>query len=178
MELDHKVTQFELPALDHGFSTETMTGTEANIRIRGAIVNSIADEVWTYEVLDRNDAPMRIAVRTTRPGAFTGPRVVREVFEQYVTGDPVREPDWLEGKEPEPPRPSRQPAEEGDKISAMPDGYSLSPGEVTSIEWKQRSMQPPYDQPPLWHWEWRAVVKFPDGRTREGRWHSDWISKA
>lgn len=174
--VDHKVTRFEIPVED-AFSTENMTGAEANIRIRGAVVNSMADEVWIYEVPDREGVPLRIAVRTERPGAFSGPRMVREVFEQQVTGDPVRDLDWLERGEYLPPRPSRRPVKVGDEVSAMPDGYSLSTAEVISVEWKRRSMQAHYELPPLWTWEWRVEVKFPDGSTREDRWHSDWISK-
>ncbi|MEU7146999.1 hypothetical protein AB0B15_03005 [Streptomyces sp. NPDC045456] len=177
--MDHKVTRFEIPAED-AFSTENMTGAEANIRIRGTVVNSMNDEVWTYEVPDRAGNPLRVVARTRRTlnAGLDGPRTVREVFIQAVTGKPVEQLDWLERGEYQPPRPSRQPVKVGDVVSAMPDGYSLGTAEVTSVEWKRRSMQRHYELPPLWTWEWRVEVKFPDGRTREDRWHSDWISEA
>ncbi|MFD9815181.1 hypothetical protein [Streptomyces sp. NPDC059080] len=174
--MDHKVTRFEIPERDD-FSTENMTGAEANIRIRGKVVNSMADEVWIYEVPDREGVPLRIAARTERPGAFTGPRMVREVYVQQVTGDPVHDFDWLERGEYQPPRPSRQPVKVGDEVSAMPDGFSLGTAEVMSVEWKCHPMQAHYELPPLWKWEWRVEVEFHDGRRREGRWHPDWISK-
>ncbi|MFF8283297.1 hypothetical protein ACF06W_11310 [Streptomyces albus] len=172
----HKVTRFEIPAED-AFSTEYMDGAEANIRLRGKVANSMADEVWIYEVPDREGVPLRIAVRTECPGVFSdGPRVVREVFEQQATGNQVHDFDWLERGEYQAPPPSRQPVKVGDKVSAMPDGYSLAEGEVTSIEWKRRPMQAHYGLPPLWIWEWYVEVRFPDGRTRADRWHHEWVT--
>ncbi|MEW1922208.1 hypothetical protein [Streptomyces sp. NPDC088360] len=176
--MDHKVTRFEIPELDD-FSTENMTGAEANIRLRGKVVNSMNDEVWTYEVPDRDGNPLRIVARTRQGSEFMvlGRRTVREVYEQHATGGPVREFDWLERGEYAPPPPKRQPVKVGDIVSAMPNGFSLATAEVTSVEWHVHPMQAHYELPPLWQWEWRVEVKFPDGKTREGRWHSDWISK-
>ncbi|MEU0214061.1 hypothetical protein ABZ281_02695 [Streptomyces sp. NPDC006265] len=181
--MEHQVTRFEIPPEDDGFSVETMTGAEANIRIRGLVVNSMADELWTYEVPDlpeNGGNSLRIVARTRRTEnmGLDGPRVVREVYEQVVTGGPVHELDWLERGEYQPPKPTHQPVKVGDKVSAMPDGHSLSEAAVTSVEWKVHPMQAHYELPPLWSWEWRVEVEFPDGRTREGRWHSDWISRA
>ncbi|WP_329147150.1 hypothetical protein OIU91_16520 [Streptomyces sp. NBC_01456] len=177
--MDHKVTRFEIPVED-AFSTENMTGAEANIRLRGAVVDSMADEVWIYEVPDPDGVPLRIAARTQRTEnmGLDGPRVVREIFVQQVTGGPVHDFDWLERGEYQTPPPKRQPVKVGDKVSAMPDGYSSGTAEVTSVNWKLHPMQAHYQLPPLWSWEWRVEVEFPDGRTREGRWHPDWISKA
>lgn len=177
--VDHKVTRFEIPVED-AFSTENMTGAEANIRLRGAVVDSMADEVWIYEVPDPDGVPLRIAARTQRTEnmGLDGPRVVREIFVQQVTGGPVHDFDWLERGEYQTPPPKRQPVKVGDKVSAMPDGYSSGTAEVTSVNWKLHPMQAHYQLPPLWSWEWRVEVEFPDGRTREGRWHPDWISKA
>lgn len=178
--MDHEVTRFKLPMVQGGEAGEQMPGTEANIAIRGTVYNSMNDEVWTYEVPDRDGNPLRIVARTRQGSEFMlmGPRTVREVFEQAVTGSPVQELDWLERGAYEPPKAKRQPVKVGDTVSAMPDGYSLGEAEVTSVEWKRRPMQAHYELPPLWTWEWRVEVKFPDGRTREGRWHSDWIHKA
>lgn len=177
-----EVTRYEVPETD-GFSVERMSGAEANIMIRGKVVNSMADELWVYEVPDlpeNGGGLLRIVARTQLSGkhGLEGPRVVREVYVQAVTGGPVREYDWLERGEYEPPAPTHQPVKVGDTVSAMPDGHSLSEAEVTSVEWKVHPMQAHYQLPPLWSWEWRVAVKFPDGRTREGRWHSDWITRA
>ncbi|MBD0734008.1 hypothetical protein [Streptomyces sp. CBMA29] len=178
--MNYEVTRYKLPMVKGAESGEEMPGTEANISIRGTVVDSMSDEVWTYEVPDRDGNPLRVVARTRQGSEFTdmGPRTVREVYEQAATGSPVPELDWLERGEYEPPRPKRQPVKVGDTVSAMPDGYSLGKAEVTSVEWKQRVMQSHYAAPPLWAWEWCVEVTFPDGRTREGRWHSDWISKA
>ncbi|MFF4699869.1 hypothetical protein [Streptomyces chattanoogensis] len=178
--MDYDVLWHRIGPPDVSAPTQPLTGAEANIKIRGTVVNSMNDELWTYEVPDREGNPLRIVARTRKGGTFSldGPRTVREVFEQAATGGQVHDFDWLERGEYQPPRPSRQPVKVGDKVSAMPDGYSLGEAEVLSVEWKCRSMQAHYELPPLWTWEWRVEVKFPDGRTREGRWHSDWISKA
>ncbi|MET9656408.1 hypothetical protein [Streptomyces sp. NPDC006510] len=165
------------PPEDDGFAAEKLTGAEANIRIRGLVVNSVADELWTYEAHDLDDNPLRIVARTVRPGAFNGPRVVREVYVQAVTGSQVHELDWLERGEYEPSAPTQQPVKVGDRVTAMPDGYSSREAEMVSVDWKLRGAQAHYQLPPLWTWEWSDEVKFPDGRTREDRWHSDWISK-
>lgn len=183
METDYEVLMHHMePTHPGGAPTEPLTGEEANIRIRRLVVNSMADELWTYEVPDREEnggKPLRIVARTQRTEnmGLDGPRVVREVYEQYVTGTPIHELDWLERGDYQTPKPTRQPAKVGDKVSAMPDGYSLGEGEVTFMEWQQRSMQGHYAAPPLWTWEWVVEVTFPDGRTRRGRWHRDWICK-
>ncbi|MFB7919519.1 hypothetical protein [Streptomyces sp. NPDC056061] len=160
--------------------TEPLTGAEANIRIRGLVVNSMADELWMYEVPDRDGTPLRIVARTQRTGKWElhGPRVVREVYEQAVTGSQVHELDWLERGGYEPPAPTRQPVKVGDRVTAMVDGYTVGPGLVSAIEWKVHPMQAHYGLPPLWHWEWRVVVWFGGDRTREGVWKDFWVGKA
>jgi hypothetical protein len=178
--MDYEVLMHHMePPHPGSATTEILTGEEANIRIRGLVVNSMADEMWHYEVPDWKGNPLRIVARTqrTKEHGLSGPRVVREVYVQAVTGGPVHECDWLERGEYQPPTPKRQPVQVGDTVSAMPDGYSLGTAEVLSIDWQRRSMQSHYQLPPLWTWEWVVEVKFPDGRTRKGRWHSDWISK-
>ncbi|MFD4949170.1 hypothetical protein ACFWNT_43465 [Streptomyces sp. NPDC058409] len=176
--VDHEVTRFEVPPEDDGFSAEKLTGTEANIRIRGLVVNSMADELWTYEAPDLDGNPLRIVARTVRPGAFSGPRVVREVYVQAMTGGQVHELDWLEREEYELPVPTRQPVKVGDRVTAMPDGYSLEAGLATKIEWTLHPMQAHYALPPLWHWEWRVTVWFGGTQTREGKWADHWVSRA
>ncbi|WP_424863040.1 hypothetical protein [Streptomyces sp. MMS24-I29] len=178
--MDQKVTRFEMPPTYGVDPVEKMTGAEANIRIRGLVVNSMADELWTYEVPDRDGTPLRIVARTQRTGTWElrGPRVVREVYVQAVTGGQVRELDWLERGEYEPPTPTRQPVKVGDRVTALLDGYTLGPGLVTAIEWKVHPMQAHYALPPLWHWEWRVVVWFGGDRTREGVWKDYWVGKA
>ncbi|MEV8399280.1 hypothetical protein [Streptomyces niveus] len=178
--MDHDVLRHDMDPRHGSAPTEPLSGEEANIRIRGTVVNSMNDELWTYEVPDRGGNPLRIVARTRQGAEFEviGQRTVREVYEQRATGGPVHDFDWLERGEYQTPKPKRQPVKVGDKVSAMPDGFSLAIGEVMSVEWKVRPMQAHYQLPPLWSWEWRVEVKFPDGRTREGRWHSDWISKA
>ncbi|MFE4527160.1 hypothetical protein ACFRMO_08170 [Streptomyces anulatus] len=181
MDLDFEVLVHHMQPTHPGAAlNEPLTGAEANVRIRGLVVNSMADELWTYEVPDLKGNPLRVVARTqhTQNWGLDGPRVVREVYVQHATGGPVHEFDWLERTEYPTPKPTRQPVRVGDAVSAMPDGHSLDTGEVTSVEWKLRPMQAHYQLPPLWTWEWRVGVKFSDGRTREGRWHSDWISKA
>ncbi|MGW3274940.1 hypothetical protein ACWDFH_26220 [Streptomyces kronopolitis] len=176
--MDHEVTRFEMPSSYGVDPVEKMTGAQANIRIRGRIVNSVADELWEYEVLDRRAKPLRIVARTQRNQIYSGPRVVREVYTQYVTADPERELDWLEAGAYEPPPPSAQPVKVGDRVTAMPDGYSLGAGLVMAIEWKLHPMQAHYALPPLWHWEWRVIVWFGGDQTREGVWKDHWVDKA
>ncbi|MEV6309941.1 hypothetical protein AB0M10_15250 [Streptomyces sp. NPDC051840] len=180
MDNDFAVLRHDMDPRHGSAPTQPLTGEEANIQIRGTVVNSLNDEVWTYEVPDREGIPLRIVARTRQGSEFQsiGQRTVREVYEQQVTGPLLHECDWLERREYQAPKPKRQPVKVGDTVSAMPDGYSLATGEVTSVEWKRRPMQSHHELPPLWTWEWRVEIKFPDGRTREGRWHSDWISKA
>ena len=167
------------PPRPGGALTDPLTGEEANIRIRGLVVNSMADELWTYEAVDRDGKPMRIVARTqcTENMGLDGPRVVREVYEQYATGKPVHELDWLERGEYQTPKPTRQPVKVGDTVSALSGGV-LKSAEVKSIEWQVHPMQAHYQLPPLWSWEWRVGIEFSDGSTTEGRWHSDWISRA
>ena len=176
--VEYEVTRVMMPPRTD--PVETLTGAQANIRIRGLVVNSMADELWTFEAVDRDRIPMRIVARTqrTEDGGLSGPRVVREVYEQYATGRPVHECDWLERGEYQTPEPKRQPVKVGDRVTAMPDGYSLGPGLVTAIEWKVRPMQSHYALPPLWSWEWRVTVWFGNDSQREGRWHPDWVEKA
>ncbi|MCX5103488.1 hypothetical protein [Streptomyces sp. NBC_00439] len=81
-----------------------------------------------------DDNPLRIVARTVRPGAFSGPRVVREVYVQAMTGGQVHELDWLERGEYDPPAPARKPVKIRDRVAAMPDGHSLGAGLVTKIE--------------------------------------------
>ena len=177
MDFDVLVHQLELPP--HGAApTAPMTGEEANIRIRRLVVNSMADELWTYEVPDRDGNPLRIVARTQRTEnmGLDGPRVAREVYEQRATGGPVHELDWLERGEYQTPKPTTQPVKVGEEVWAMSGGV-LKSAEVTSIEWKVSPMQSHYQLPPLWTWEWRVEIQFADGHTTAGRWHSDWISR-
>ncbi|WP_405668042.1 hypothetical protein [Streptomyces sp. NBC_00055] len=166
--MDHEVTAFDLVNRD-AFSVERMSGTEANIVIRGDHDNTW--EYYGYEVPDPAWKPLRIV-------ALRGQRSVRRVFVQSVTGSQVLPGDWLEGNAPEPPRPKRQPVKVGDRVAAMNDGYTLGAGLVTSVEWKQHPMQPPYDKPPLWTWEWHVEIWFGGTETREGAWRSAWVGKA
>ncbi|WP_406362385.1 hypothetical protein [Streptomyces sp. NBC_01579] len=173
MALD--VTRFDLVKRD-AFSEERMSGMEANIAIRGEL--PITHDLHAHEFEDRDGNPLRVVARTSlhKEGAEYVESVVT-VFEQPVTGTP--QPwDWFEGEEPQPPAPKRQPVKVGDRVTAMPDGNSLGAGLVTSVEWKQRDMQPPYDRAPLWTWEWRVVVWFGGDQQREGRWSTDWVGTA
>ncbi|MFE5853171.1 hypothetical protein ACFQ61_08115 [Streptomyces sp. NPDC056500] len=175
--MESEVTRFELPPTYGGDPIEKMTGTDANIRIRGLVVHSVSDELWTYEVPDVQGTPMRVVARTQLRQGFSGPRVVREVYVQEDTG-PVHQLDWLTHAGYEPPKPSTQPVQGGDRVTAMPDGYSLGAGLVTSIEWKLHPMQAHYQLPPLWHWGWRVTVWFGGDQTREGAWKDHWVLKA
>ncbi|MGW3763065.1 hypothetical protein [Streptomyces sp. NPDC005131] len=166
--MDYEVTAFDLVQRD-AFSQERMSGTEANIAIRRD--HDLTWEYYTYEVPDLAGNPLRIVARR-------GLHAVRRVFVQSVTGSQIQPGDWLEGEEPQPPAPKRQPVKVGDRVAAMGDGYSLAAGLVTSAEWKQHPMQPPYDKPPLWEWEWRVVVWFGGNQTREGAFRSAWVGKA
>ncbi|MFI9271927.1 hypothetical protein ACIGXM_14570 [Kitasatospora sp. NPDC052896] len=84
-----------------------------------------------------------------------------------------------------PPAPRRGGPKVGDRVSAMPDGYSLDAGVVVESAWRQRDMQCPADHPaikgdsdhPGWHWGWYVTVRFRGGKTRVGWWHSDWAYK-
>lgn len=174
--MKHEVLRHEVAGWDVG-PADRLSGTAANVVIRGKIVNSVADEIWVYEVPDRKGRPLRIVVRTNLENVYSGQRRVREVYEQAVISTWVRPGDWLEGEAPQPPKPGAKPVNVGDRVSAMPDGYSLGAGLVTAIEWKQRNLQPPYDKPPTWYWEWRVTVWFGGEQTREGRWHTDWVDK-
>lgn len=177
--VDHDVLRHDMDPRHGSAPTEPLTGEEANIRIRGTVVNSMNDELWTYEVPDRQGNPLRIVARTRQGSEFQviGRRTVREIFEQHATGGPVQELDWLERGEYQTPKPTRQPVKVGEEVTAMSGGV-LKSAKVTSIEWKVRPMQAHYQLPPLWTWEWRVGIEFADGHTTEGRWHSDWISKS
>ncbi|WP_146050994.1 hypothetical protein [Streptomyces noursei] len=182
--MDHKVDYEVLVHLlgpTYGSApTQPLTGEEANIMIRRLVVNSMADETWHYEVPDRNGRPLRIVARTqrTEDGGLSGPRVVREVYEQAVTGKPVEPLDWLERWEYKPPKSSRQPVKVGDRVTAMTDGFRLAAGLATAIEWKLHPMQAHYALPPLWSWEWRVTVWFGGDQEREGAWKDHWVGKA
>lgn len=177
----YEVTRYEVPETD-AFSVERMSGAEANIMIRGKVVNSMSDELWVYEVPDlpeNGGGLLRIVARTQLSGKhqLEGPRVVREVYVQAVTEQPVRELDWLERGEYQEPAPTHQPVKAGEEVTAMSGGV-LKSAKVTSIRWQARPMQAHYQLPPLWTWEWRVGIEFSDGHTTEGRWHSDWITRA
>jgi hypothetical protein len=176
--MDHDVLRHDMDPRHGSAPTEPLSGEEANIRIRGAVVNSMNDELWTYEVSDRDGNPLRIVARTRQGSEFqvVGERTVREVYEQRATGGLVHDFDWLERGEYQTPPPTRQPAKVGTRVSAMPDGYSLAAGLVVAAEWKVHPMQAHYQLPPLWKWGWHVTVQFADGRKSERFWHSDWVS--
>lgn len=180
--VDHEVTRYQLPVVEHGSAVERMTGAEANIKIRGTVVNSMNDELWTYEVPNRDGNPLRVVARTRQGSEFVlmGPRTVREVFEQAATSGPVPVLDWLERGAYAPPKPTHPPVKVGERVTALipSNGSSLGAGLITAVKWAVHPMQSHYQLPPLWTWEWRVTVWFGDDRTREGRWHTDWVGKA
>ena len=94
--------------------------------------------------------------------------MVRGVYEQPVTGKPVEPLDWLERWDYTAPKPTPQPVKVGDRVTAMPDGYSLGPGLVEDIVWKVHPMQGHYQLPPHWDWEWRVTVWVGGDQWREG----------